>query len=256
MQQRVSVIAFGGLKGSGKSTAGNYLVEKHGFHAVAFADTIKKMVKMAFPKVTDEQLWGSSEKREELLMDYPITSCPFCGSLALIYPGLDQTAQQRTCAECDASVPTHLNARILCQTLGTEWGRRMHHNVWVDRLFDEVRKQAIVPPSSGGCTNFVITDCRFEYTEVKQRGGVSVLLTRGLVRKKAYRNYELAPAWYVRDVFLHPDKGKLHPSEMSIMSSRVSDWTAVFREDLDLEETYDWLDSLVRTMTRNRGAAT
>lgn len=256
MQQRVSVIAFGGLKGSGKSTAGNYLVEKHGFHAVAFADTIKKMVKMAFPKVTDEQLWGSSEKREELLMDYPITSCPFCGSLALIYPELDRTEQQRTCAECDASVPTHLNARILCQTLGTEWGRRMHHNVWVDRLFDEVSKQAFVPLSSGGRARFVITDCRFEYGEVKQRGGVSVLLTRGLTRRGKRATTPLHPTWRLDDLFTYQGTEKMHASEWAIMGSKISDWTAVVDEDLTLEETYDWLDSLVRTVTRNRGAAT
>lgn len=52
------IIGITGNKQNGKDTLGNYLIEKHGYIRVAFADAIKDMLKPTFG-FTDEQLNGS-----------------------------------------------------------------------------------------------------------------------------------------------------------------------------------------------------
>ncbi len=52
------------IAGSGKDTVAEQLVKKHRFTAIALADPMKRFCKEIFD-FTDEQLWGSSEKRNE-----------------------------------------------------------------------------------------------------------------------------------------------------------------------------------------------
>lgn len=225
-----NVIAIGGLKGSGKSTVGNHLVERCGLKPLAFADPIKQMVKLAFPKVTDEQLWGPSDKREELLLDYPVSVCPFCGSDTVLSSYV--TKHETTplwCTTCNQTFPPFLTARVLCQTLGSEWGRRMHEDVWIDRAFDTVNAS---PDAS-----FVVTDCRFEHQAVLERGGITMLLTRGM--RRLVRTPE---ARYVRDAFAPADLAAAmsHTSESAILDSQLSDWTIVLdNSSLSLEATLE-----------------
>jgi hypothetical protein len=52
------LIGLSGKSGSGKSTAANYLTDRHGYHQFAFADALKDIVELAFG-FSDEQLYGA-----------------------------------------------------------------------------------------------------------------------------------------------------------------------------------------------------
>jgi hypothetical protein len=89
----VTLIGFTGLAGSGKSTAANYLVRKHGFVRVRFADTLKEMMRV----------FGLGQ--------------------AEIEGGL----KERPCPLLMGKTP-----RWAMQSLGTEWGRDcIHPDIWV-----------------------------------------------------------------------------------------------------------------------------
>lgn len=55
------IIAFSGTVGSGKDTAGDYLVEKHGWKKLTFAEPLKLGIKHLFG-LTDEQLYDPQLK--------------------------------------------------------------------------------------------------------------------------------------------------------------------------------------------------
>lgn len=58
------IIGLCGLAGSGKDTVADSLVLGHGYVKLAFADLMKRFCKEVFD-FTDEQLWGTSERRNE-----------------------------------------------------------------------------------------------------------------------------------------------------------------------------------------------
>jgi hypothetical protein len=80
-------------------------------------------------------------------------------------------AQQTSRAEKEAPVE-HLKPlgsitpRQLAQTLGTEWGRAIHPDLWVHMLARDLLKSEVF--------NAIITDCRFpnEVAWVRSQGGV------------------------------------------------------------------------------------
>ena len=75
--------------------------------------------------------------------------------------------------------------RKLLQLLGTEVGRCIHENFWINALFSRYTKTALNWDADGNTTvevypNWIITDCRFE-NEVKAintRGGITIRLQR------------------------------------------------------------------------------
>jgi hypothetical protein len=90
----MQLIGVSGLKGSGKTTLANYLVQNYGCTRVPFAAPIKDM--LAALGLTDEQLNGSEK---EIKIDL------LCGN----------------------------SPRFAMQTLGTEWGRMMiGEKIWIN----------------------------------------------------------------------------------------------------------------------------
>lgn len=161
------ILVLGGVRGSGKDTVGALLVNNYGFKKDAFANPLKEMVKKAFPAFTDEDLYGPSSRRETQYEEYPFSGdCVACGTRCeLLHHGW-------VCPRCSSSYPAYLNPRIALQTLGTEWGRRLYSEVWVDAAFRRIQGQG----------NYVITDCRFrnEVQRSAASGAFTVKLTRGL----------------------------------------------------------------------------
>ncbi len=150
------ILGLSGAAGSGKDTVAQILVERYGFVKVALADPLKRMVRQTWP-FTCEQLWGPSERRSE--------------------------------TPAGATRPT---AREALQLLGTEWGRKLDEDVWINcameiagRLLEggwwyEDTKGAVrveterfpvesVAPPAG----VVISDVRFdnEAQKIKKAGG-------------------------------------------------------------------------------------
>jgi len=188
------VIALFGVKSSGKSTAGRELANTLGFMEESFAAPIKSMVSQAFD-FDDDALYGVSSQRERQFPQYPfIGPCLSCGD-----PNFVVEFDTAMCRGCGATYPRHINARIACQTLGTEWGRRLYENVWVDAAFNRIEKRL----KTGGPDRVVITDGRFENEVIRSRarGAYCILLTRN-------PNPEVKKSWWKR--------GTTHPSEKSL----------------------------------------
>jgi len=168
------IIVLYGVKGSGKDTVGN-LLSPLGFNKESFAKPLKTMVKEAFA-FTDEDLYGTSSQREHQYTDYPFSGpCLECGT-AELKPHLNGNLQ---CAGCLAVYPRYVTPRIALQTLGTQWGRRLYTNVWIDAAFSRI-SSALRQSGPGG--RWVITDGRFanELRRCKELGAFAVKLTRGL----------------------------------------------------------------------------
>ncbi len=189
-------IAISGVVGSGKSTLGDALHRHLGYRVLAFADPLKRAVQEIFG-MTDEDLWGPSEKRSNLYFDYPTTDyCFNCGGqcagpereLSLDELNDDERVEEartaaRTradywkCNDCGGIYPGFVTPREALKTLGTEWGRAFSSHIWITRTLTKM------PPKA----TFVITDCRFhnEREQVQARGGVTVLLLRRLEESTA-----------------------------------------------------------------------
>jgi hypothetical protein len=92
------LIAFAGKAGVGKDTAGDLICREQYAVKVALADPMKRICRDVYG-FTDEQLWGSSEHRAE-----PVEQLG------------------------------GLTARRALQQLGTEWGRALYPDTWVNIL--------------------------------------------------------------------------------------------------------------------------
>ncbi len=198
------IIVLCGVRGSGKDTIGDILRDKHKFKKESFAAPMKEMVKHAFPAFTNEDLYGPSKNRERGYPQYPFSrgNCPICGS----EPGSDENDDERTsyvdggsywrCTQCATHIPKFMTPRFALQTLGTNWGRALYSDVWIDAVFERIRK---VPeqdmlylkgvgrlPGRHSGRDWVITDGRFlnEIRRSRELGGLTVKLTRGLKDSK------------------------------------------------------------------------
>lgn len=198
------IIVLCGVRGSGKDTIGDILVRDHGFRKEAFANPLKEMVKHAFPAFTDEDLYGTSKNRERQYEQYPFSGeCLRCGgqcATAASLPNLDGLLPPHDrywwCSGCDISYPRHVSPRVALQALGTEWGRRLYKNVWIDACFKrmdqhrQIIKEQRLPILYGSrkdipvpeLPDFVVTDGRFrnETRRSQELGGITIQLTRGL----------------------------------------------------------------------------
>jgi hypothetical protein len=130
------IIGLSGLAGSGKDAVADELVAHCGFFKLAVADAMKEACARWFGW-TEEQLWGPSHLRNE--------PDPAWGGLT----------------------PRHA-----LQTLGTEWGRGLHPDIWVEQVLRITR----------GCrgSRFVIPDVRFtnECEAIRNEGGKVVRIVR------------------------------------------------------------------------------
>lgn len=146
----MTIIGIAGFKGSGKSTAAQYLKEQHAHVQVltlGFADPIKRALRHMFQDIiTDQQLYGESANRETPVGEF----------------------------ENIRGEP--LTARYLLQTMGTDWGRNMvDPDLWVKLTVDKARRFL---RQNGGLV--VIPDVRFvnEVQAIHNAGGVVWFIDR------------------------------------------------------------------------------
>jgi len=169
------IIILGGVSGSGKDTVGDLLRDRAGFRKEAFANPLKEMVKHAFPDFTEDDLYGSSSNRNRQYPQYQKSAdCVKCGLRHLFRNPNGEPGKELRCPRCESTYPEYINPRIALQTLGTEWGRRLRNDLWVEAAFYRIGKST--------APDWVITDCRFE-NEVeagKRLGAFVVKLTRKL----------------------------------------------------------------------------
>lgn len=134
------VIGFCGKAGSGKTFAGEHVSNLLGKKSiqVALADPLKIICQSVFG-FTNEQLYGPSEARSQ---EHPN------------YPGV--------------------TARRALQTLGTEWGRALAPDIWVNLVLQRCASL------SQFYDHFVVTDVRFknEVDAIVNNGGIVIKLVR------------------------------------------------------------------------------
>jgi hypothetical protein len=136
------IIGICGRAGSGKSTAAEHLIRRHGFERVKFAGPLKAMTAALL-----EQM-GAGEPMEFIEGVFKETPIPALG---------DKTT------------------RHVMQTLGTEWGRDvMGEDFWVNLA--RARIQSLI---EDGHNRIVIDDVRFENEAqmIRDLGGNVVALT-------------------------------------------------------------------------------
>jgi hypothetical protein len=122
----MNIIGITGSAGSGKSTVADILVKNHGFVSVALADSMKRFLRDVL-QFTDEQLWGPSKNRNAPDKRYPrdhtravfhAERCNCCG--ANLWE--------------DKRPQCYLTPRFALQQLGTEWGRAMFNDIWINAV--------------------------------------------------------------------------------------------------------------------------
>lgn len=126
----MTIIAFTGLRGTGKSTAANMLVSR-GFIDVKFADPLKNMLRAMW------KTCGVSPADAERRLEGDLKELP------------DPWLNGKT--------PRHA-----MQTLGTEWRDMISTSLWSDMFVDRVRAMDDV--------DIVCSDFRFHHEETALRG--------------------------------------------------------------------------------------
>lgn len=192
------IVLFSGQARSGKDTAAKVLCARYNGAAVAFADPIKRFMKLGFG-LTDAQLWGDEKEMEfhHNKVDEVALDEAFRQAVAPL--DLDEEAEYDDddfFYEWLTDLPSKVTPRLMMQTFGTECVReKLGPDFWADigqmvatellaggkrytpqgGVFDGARSEKAVN------TDFVVfTDGRFrnELMLVKQLGGLCVRVVR------------------------------------------------------------------------------
>lgn len=227
------IIAVCGLAGSGKDTACDHLVAKHGFRKTSFAAPLKQMAKIAFG-FTDEQLYGPSSKREQQDERYPFSGkCMQCGRQCRDHDfyGLEENdlpqGMRWECLDCKVQYPRYVNARLALQTLGTEWGRRLTPNIWANAAINQIM--------ASDHERWCISDLRFQNEF-------------DAVQRVAFRSDQPSTGKIVR--LLRGQLVHQHASETELVSIPLSHFDMVINNLGELPEFYRYLDSMVEEFTK------
>lgn len=207
------VVGFCGFKGSGKDTAADYLVAEYGYTKISLAHPLKLAAQLIFG-FSDDALWGPSANRE-----VPDTRYPFRGLDPVDGSPLTKVARDvhhYWRRESDGEwFPQYVTPRVALQVLGTEYGRRMYKNIWVEACLNHI--------VSTGNPRHVISDVRFanELEALQSRGARVVRLLRG----KRQSN---------------------HPSELELESIPLDSFDHVVNNQGTKEELYSALDAIMK----------
>jgi hypothetical protein len=146
------IIGISGVAGSGKDTVADFIVKERKGCKISFADPLKRFCGAVF-EWSEEQLWGPSDKRNAIdnrytdLMMWKKAETNFYEN-ALVWlndVGISSTKMNKleiwfenlfTLAYKDGG----LSPRKALQTLGTEFGRSVNENVWVDYAINISKK--------------------------------------------------------------------------------------------------------------------
>ena len=226
--QKIKVVGLIGLKGSGKDTCAQYLVEEKEFKRAAFADKLYKEVAEAF-NVSVEFL-GNRDTKETPLKELTIANCKDSKFGAIIQELKNkelavQRAEQNAAIErgdpvLEVVLPDTfginewLSPRQVMQFWGTDYKRKYVQDAY---WLDVVRNEIFNNPQ-----NYVITDVRFNNEanfieglngQIVESNGVAYVIESLLIR---IRREKLEVA------FDNLDQSKQHSSETELRSRNVS----------------------------------
>lgn len=206
-----TVLGLVGPAGSGKDYVADWFVKNKHFVKIAFADPMKRFVLNTFPNITVDQLWGPSEERNK---EFDISEIWWFEAIGHFGEGAKEIVNNvlNDGNRVDAYLKLHdwftwlrrqypnkISARVILQTLGTEWGRTIDPLLWAKYAHETAyfvsqghfysqasgpRKR--VPGEVSAIPGAVIPDHRFknEIDLTQERGGYVIRLNRVAIEGK------------------------------------------------------------------------
>ncbi len=168
------LIGLNGLKGSGKDTAGSYLVDEWGFERLSFAAKLKESAASLFN--IDPELWEELKNDDTAFVQLGRNTGPF-----------DPTKNISS-----------ISVRVFLQRYGTEAHRDVFGtDFWVDHALKGV------DPNK----NYVFTDARFEneLQRIKSLGGYNLQVVRPGLSSSDSHASEIPPPSYLIDYSVDND---------------------------------------------------
>ena len=237
----VFVLGVTGKAGSGKDTVCDYLVKTHGFKKIALATPLKEIVEKVYSSFPKEHLYGPSPLRSKPNSAYPLSGdCPTCGR------GMRVEDYDTWHCRCGFHHGMNLTPRLALQTLGTEWGRRLYKNTWVDYLFEEVRKSDAALMAQGlPPGRWCISDVRFpnEVFGALAHGGKVVKITRQLHEPRPQRDWTMMNIF--KELYGAIRKPKEHASETSLDEIPASHFHAMIENDSTIPALFERVDQII-----------
>ncbi len=199
------LVGIVGRAGSGKSTVARILQEEFGVVPLALADPLKLLCLKAFPEISERQLFGPSEAREEFVeglqrrcSDIQPGTVQILTDFAVSRFGVEENrARIRACLLLEGLHfkmigGTVASARLVAQHVGTEFGRALREDGWTAAMLatageilrggvDYSPSTGIVPQASPKpCMGVAVQDVRFpqEAIAILQAGGFLVRVRR------------------------------------------------------------------------------
>lgn len=174
------ILGLSGPAGSGKTTTARHLVKRYGFYELSFATPIKNALNALFG--WDYSKWEDREWKESPLVD--------------------------------RGDGIRLSPRRLAQWLGTEAGRAIDPDIWVNYLF-RTHERMLRSPGA----RVVISDVRFdnEATAIRGIGGRVIHLDDMVTREFPSHASEIGPHAATGDWHLYHNPPCMHTLEWAII---------------------------------------
>ncbi len=204
----MSIIGLSGLAGSGKDTAGKFIVNKYSFTQVALADPMKRFC-MEVYGFDENQLWGESEQR-----NMPDGRFPKPGRQAAYARRLWDNGNCIRAREKGEWHPANeldlkqleadgwLTPRELLQKVAGDWGRSCYEDTWINYGLNVANKLlagkhsynklvGLIPSAISAPAGVVISDCRYinEIDRIKKAGGKMIRILGGTGLKGDYAKH-------------------------------------------------------------------
>lgn len=226
----MNVIGLGCNARVGKDTVANYLVTKHNFIRVSFAEAIRQGIGKGVFGLTDEEMTNDNLKEkahpywDKKLHIYDVLQvCEACGYTTEKKLPADRIVISPDCPDCTATMTQEaerivISPRTILQLAGTEGGRHIFGtSLWVDVAFRQIE----LNPEK----RFVISDVRFpnEAEAILERKGMLFKIDR-------------------------PAAGKMtnapnHESERAM--AKFDNWHAVIDNSKDFNHLFKQVDSII-----------
>jgi hypothetical protein len=195
------LVAIAGRAGSGKDTLGQAMAAAGNGVCVALADPMKRLcLGLGFP---EENLWGPSEKRNEVVRVRFDVGYPGASAYKTILDHAREVFGDNRMYDAnhllekwfhdllDKNETGELTARYALQLVGTEVGRAVDRDCWTNYTVRTAKmllgggyryeaREGLIPDPTYNCDLVVVTDCRFrnELVGVKSAGGWSIQVLR------------------------------------------------------------------------------
>lgn len=210
----MAIVSITGFIGSGKDTCANYLIENYGFKKIAFADSLKDVVAVAF-SMDRAMLEGDTKENREARNKVDERWSKILGI-------------------------NNFTPRKALQILGTDiFKKHVSGDFWIEHL--RMKLHAMENQ------NVIVTDCRYhdEFEFLKSMGATSLYVDRGTKPNYFKVSSVSGPLAVVRKPLMQLIYPSVHSSEWA--------WNNLkFDHTIDnsnaLEETHAQLDRIAESM--------